>query len=117
MASKVLISGASGLIGAALIPLLETQGYSFTRLIRGVPSAANQIAWDPARPIAPESVSGFDAVIHLAGESVVGRWTADKKARILDSRILGTRHLSEALAKSAQAAASFDFGFRYRILR
>jgi uncharacterized protein (TIGR01777 family) len=102
MSSKVLISGASGLIGAALIPSLETQGYSFTRLIRGVPSGANQIAWDPARPIAPESVSGFDAVIHLAGESVVGRWTADKKARILDSRVLGTRHLSEALAKSAE---------------
>jgi uncharacterized protein (TIGR01777 family) len=102
MSSKVLISGASGLIGAALIPSLEGQGYSVTRLVRGVPPGANQIAWDPARPIAPESVSGFDAVIHLAGESVVGRWTADKKARILDSRILGTRHLSEALAKSAK---------------
>jgi hypothetical protein len=102
MSSKVLLSGASGLIGAALIPSLEAQGYSVTRLIRGVPSGVNQIAWDPARPIASESVSGFEAVIHLAGESVVGRWTAEKKARILESRVLGTRHLSEALAKSAK---------------
>jgi uncharacterized protein (TIGR01777 family) len=102
MASKVLVSGASGLIGAALIPSLEAQDYSVTRLVRGVSSGANQIAWDPARPVASESTSGFDAVIHLAGESVVGRWTADKKARILDSRVLGTRHLSEALATSAK---------------
>jgi uncharacterized protein (TIGR01777 family) len=50
----------------------------------------------------PRSVSGFDAVIHLAGESLAGRWGRDKKARILNSRVWGTRHLCEALAQSPQ---------------
>ncbi|MCU1298462.1 MAG: hypothetical protein JWO91_2740 [Acidobacteriaceae bacterium] len=102
MSPKVLISGSSGLIGAALIPSLEAHRYSVTRLIRGVPSGTDEIAWDPTQPIAPASVSGFDAVVHLAGESVVGRWTPEKKARILNSRVLGTRHLSEGLAESPQ---------------
>src|SRR5437867_4608173 len=66
-------------------------GYSVTRLVRGKPSGEGQIAWNPLQPLAPESVSGFEAVIHLAGESVVGRWTEGKKRRILESRGLGTR--------------------------
>src|SRR5262249_44095656 len=55
----------------------------------------------------PESVSGFEAVIHLAGESVVGRWTEAKKRRILESRASGTRHLAEALAKSSKKTRTF----------
>jgi len=102
MSAKILVSGVSGPIGAALLPWLEARGYNITRLVRGVPSGAGQITWDPARPIAPESVSGFDAVIHLAGESIVGRWTESKKTRVRDSRILGTRHLAEALARASQ---------------
>ncbi|HZR57109.1 MAG TPA: TIGR01777 family oxidoreductase [Terriglobales bacterium] len=102
MPSKALISGASGLIGAALLPSLRAHGYAVSRLIRSEPSRTDEIHWDPAHPIAPESVSNFDAVIHLAGESVVARWTKEKKARIRDSRVLGTRHLSEALAKSSK---------------
>lgn len=70
------------------------------RLVRGTASGDNQISWDPAREISSEAVSGFDAVIHLAGESIAGRWTAAKKAKIRDSRTLGTRHLAEALAKT-----------------
>jgi uncharacterized protein (TIGR01777 family) len=50
--------------------------------------------------LSPTAVSGFDAVVHLAGESVVGRWTNEKKSAIRDSRVLGTRHLSAALAQS-----------------
>jgi uncharacterized protein (TIGR01777 family) len=53
-------------------------------------------------PVSAESVSGFDAVIHLAGESIVGRWNPKKKAAIRDSRVLGTRYLAEALAKAKQ---------------
>ena len=67
--------------------------------------------------LAPESVSGFDAVVHLAGESIVGRWTEAKKRRIRESRVQGTRHLAEALAASATASALADFGFGNRILR
>lgn len=58
------------------------------------------IRWDPAQPISPEAVSGFDAVIHLAGESIVGRWTPAKKAKIRDSRVAGTRNLAQALAQA-----------------
>jgi uncharacterized protein len=59
-----------------------------------------EISWDPYRSLAPESVSGFNAVIHLAGESIVGRWTAAKKKLILESRVHGTRNLAEALART-----------------
>jgi uncharacterized protein (TIGR01777 family) len=52
------------------------------------------------RPISPEAVSGFDAVIHLAGESIIGRWTAAKKQRIRESRVAGTRNLAQALANA-----------------
>jgi uncharacterized protein (TIGR01777 family) len=51
-------------------------------------------------PVPPAAVSGFDAVVHLAGESVVGRWTEEKKKAIRESRVLGTRHLATALAQS-----------------
>ena len=98
MISRVLVSGASGPIGAALLPSLDTRGYDVVRLVRGAAAGAGQILWDPVRPIAPELVSGFDAVIHLAGESIVGRWTSGKKAKIRDSRVLGTVNLAQALA-------------------
>ena len=102
MPAKILVSGSSGLIGAALLPALRTNGYEVTRLVRGTSSGDGRIAWDPARPLPPESVSGFDAVIHLAGESIVGRWTEAKKRRIRESRVQGTRHLAEALAAAPQ---------------
>jgi len=100
--SRILVSGVSGPIGAALLPSLASRGFNVTRLVRGVTSGGGQISWDPAHPLPPESVSGFAAVIHLAGESIVGRWTEAKKQRILDSRRLGTRHLAEALAKGSR---------------
>lgn len=104
--SRTLISGASGPIGKAVSAFLREQGHTVVNLVRR-PAAAKEIRWDPAQPIAPESVSGFDAVIHLAGESIVGRWTAGKKQRIVDSRRLGTRHLAEALAKAPQRPRVF----------
>ena len=63
-------------------------------------SDEQNIPWDPSQVISPEAVSGFDAVIHLAGESIVGRWTPAKKARICDSRIPATAHLAQALAQA-----------------
>lgn len=98
--SRILVSGASGPIGAALLPSLKTCGFQVVRLVRGPTSGADQIRWDPAKPLASELISGFDSVIHLAGESVVGRWTDSKKAKIRESRILGTRNLAESLAKA-----------------
>lgn len=95
---RVLVSGVSGPIGAALLPYLESQGAHVVRLVRGPAQGADQISWDPAKPIAPEAVSGFSGVVHLAGESIVGRWTEDKKRRVRESRVLGTQHLATALA-------------------
>jgi hypothetical protein len=104
---RILISGASGPVGAALVPFLKTQGHTVTRLVRTSARGQDQILWNPARPLSPDSVSGFDAVIHLAGESIVGRWTGGKKQRILDSRTQGTSHLAEAAAKAAQRPRVF----------
>jgi uncharacterized protein len=103
---RILISGASGLIGSALVPALESHGYEVTRLVRRQ-SNSNEINWDPPRPIPPDLVSGCDAVIHLSGESITGRWTAVKKMRIRDSRVISTRNLSEALAKSNNPPKTF----------
>ena len=102
---KVLISGSSGLIGAALVRQLASQGWQVTRLTRTNASGANQVSWDPSKPMLPESVSGFDAVIHLAGESIAERWTKARKQAIRDSRVGGTRNISEALARSAKRPA------------
>jgi uncharacterized protein len=103
--ARVLVSGVSGPIGTALLPSLESSGAVITRLMRNGSSSnragrTDVVPWNPASPIDPQSVSGFDAVIHLAGESIVGRWTAEKKAKIRDSRVVGTRNLAQALARA-----------------
>lgn len=95
--ARVLLTGSSGLLGSALLVSLKSRGFEVTRLVRGRVSEEGQIHWDPMRPPNPESVTGFDAVIHLAGESVVGRWTAAKKAKIRDSRVTSTRNLVHAI--------------------
>jgi uncharacterized protein (TIGR01777 family) len=103
--SRILVSGASGPIGAALLPSLTARGHEVTRLVRDVASGERQIPWDPAKPLAAESVSGFDAVIHLAGETIVGRWTETKKRKILESRVQGTQGLARALAQARERPA------------
>jgi uncharacterized protein (TIGR01777 family) len=110
MNSRILVSGVSGPIGAALLPSLRTSGWTVVRLVRGTAAGAGQVAWDPAAPIAPDSVSGFDAVIHLAGESIFGRWTAAKKAKIRDSRVSGTLNLATALAQAEEKPQVFICG-------
>jgi uncharacterized protein (TIGR01777 family) len=97
---RVLVSGVSGPIGAALLPYLESQGARIVRLVRGPAHRPDQISWDRLRPLAPAAVSGFEAVIHLAGENVAGRWTEGKKKAIRESRVQGTRYLAEALAQT-----------------
>jgi uncharacterized protein len=100
--ARVLISGASGLLGSALIPTLQTRGFTITRLVRGTPTGEDQIHWVPNRTIDPESVSGFDAIIHLAGESVATRWSNARKAKIRESRVTSTRNLAQALAQTSK---------------
>ena len=100
--ARILLTGSSGLIGRALVPSLKTRGFEVVRLVRGPASGDDQIRWEPTRPPSPESISGFDAVIHLAGETVVGRWTNAKKTKIRDSRVTGTRNLAQAMATTAK---------------
>jgi hypothetical protein len=97
---RVLISGASGPIGGATVPSLKQAGIDVVRLVRSEARGAGQISWNPALELAPEAVSGLGAVIHLAGESVVGRWTDAKKNAIRQSRVLGTRTVATALART-----------------
>jgi uncharacterized protein len=97
---RVLTTGVSGPIGTALLAYLESQRAQVVRLVRGPATAPGQIPWDPLGSLPPSAVSGFDFVIHLAGQSVVGRWTDAKKKAIRDSRILGTRSVASALAQT-----------------
>ena len=92
----VAISGASGVIGSALVPFLLSQGYGVKTLVRRKPKVASEIFWDPeAGVMDAEGLSGCDVVIHLAGENIGdGRWTPEKRERIIASREKGTTLLT-----------------------
>jgi uncharacterized protein len=93
----VLISGATGLIGSALIPELEAKGHTVRRLTR-TPRSEGDIRWDLDAGTIEGDLSGTEAVVHLAGESIAeGRWTEEKKRRIFESRRKGTRLLAEMI--------------------
>ena len=101
---RVLVTGASGPIGAALLSSFKADGAEVTRTSRrAAPSISgeNVVVWDPLQPMSADVVSGMDAVIHLAGESIVGRWNPAKKQAIRDSRVAGTAYLAQALASAA----------------
>ncbi len=96
---KILVTGASGLIGGTLVPFLTTGGHEVVRLTRGR-KRPGTATWDPVKgTIDRAALEGLDAVVHLAGENIAGgRWTAGKKARIHDSRVNGTLLLCNTLA-------------------
>ena len=96
---NVLVSGATGSFGSALIPALKADGHQVTWLTRS-PRSEDDIGWDPsAGEIDTARLGGHDAVVHLAGETLTEvPWTAEKKARIMNSRAEGTRLLSESIA-------------------
>lgn len=102
----ILISGASGLIGSALTQSLESDGHRVLRLTRSEPSGRSSrelVSWQPEigrfEIGEMEKLQGVEAVVHLAGESILGRWTKEKKLQIRESRVRSTQLLSEALAK------------------
>jgi uncharacterized protein (TIGR01777 family) len=97
---KIVVSGSTGLIGSALTKALRRREHEVVPLVRRRVAPGEQaVAWDPAREtIERAGLEGADAVIHLAGENVFGRWSPAKKQRIYDSRVKGTRLLSDALA-------------------
>jgi len=100
---RVLMTGASGLIGARLGKFLEaepTAAHSVVRLVRRTPNTG-ELSWDPDRGVLDAAaLEGFDAVVHLAGENVGdGRWTDERKRRIEESRTKGTSLLADTLAR------------------
>lgn len=99
-AGSVAVTGASGLLGTALLPALRSAGWTPRAVVRR-PARAGEVQWDPAAgTIDLAALEGVSAAVHLAGESVAaGRWTDEAKRRIRDSRVLGTRLLSESLAR------------------
>jgi uncharacterized protein len=105
---NVAISGASGLIGAALIASLQAGGHRAIPLVRRAPRPGEDaLRWDPASgTITRAGPSVADAIVHLAGDSVMGlRWTADKKRRIRESRTIATRLLVQTLTRLAKPPA------------
>src|SRR4051794_38832325 len=105
---NVLISGASGLVGSALIPALVERGDRVIRLVRHVAEpGAPEIRWSPGSRLDPEVLEGFDSVIHLAGENIFGRWTPAKKSAIYQSRVGGAQSLSDAIAGCQRAPGIF----------
>jgi uncharacterized protein (TIGR01777 family) len=98
---KVLVSGASGLVGTALVPALRAAGHQVARLVRDRARAVDgDLYWNPQSGEVDPGADTFDAAVNLAGESIAaGRWTAAKKQRIHDSRVSATSTISTLVAK------------------
>jgi uncharacterized protein (TIGR01777 family) len=106
---KVLVTGASGLIGSALTTLLRTRGHGVASLVRAsADPARGTFAWDPyAGEIDVAAFEGVDALVHLSGESVAGRWSEAKKRRIRESRVRTTKLLAETLGRLERPPGTF----------
>ncbi|HEY6572740.1 MAG TPA: TIGR01777 family oxidoreductase [Candidatus Eisenbacteria bacterium] len=102
---RILIGGASGLIGGALAPRLAERGHDVARLVRGGGDRAGTVPWDPERGILdPAALRGVGAVVHLGGVSIAsGRWSVGRKQAILESRVRSTLFLAERIAAAPAA--------------
>lgn len=96
---NVFISGATGLIGKALVERLRASGQAITALVRGAPKAG-EVRWTPGKPLDPAALAAADAVVHLAGKNVATRWTDSEKKELFESRVAGTKTISDAVAES-----------------
>ncbi len=95
----VAVTGSTGLVGSTLVAFLRTGGHRVSRLVRGEPEGPDEIRWVPDEGLPrPGKMAGVDAVVHLAGEPIVGRWTRAKRRRIEESRVGATRRLCRDLA-------------------
>jgi uncharacterized protein (TIGR01777 family) len=97
---RVVITGASGMVGRSLAAFLSTGGHEVVRLVRRAPVQEDEIRWSPDEgEIDAAALEGFDAVVHLAGENIFGRWTKSRRRAILGSRTTPTRLLAETLSR------------------
>ena len=95
---RVGVTGASGLIGSALVPSLRAEGHDVVRFVRRPDGALDARHWDGER-LAPDAVADLGAVVHLAGAGVGDRrWTTSYKRQVLDSRVRGTAAVANAVA-------------------
>jgi hypothetical protein len=96
---KIAVTGSSGLIGGALVAALAQDGHQLVRLVRREATASDEASWDPGSGIVDvAALAGVDAIVHLAGETIGQRWTSARKRAVLESRVDGTRAISEAVA-------------------
>jgi uncharacterized protein (TIGR01777 family) len=103
---RIAVTGASGLIGSALVRVLRGERHDVLRLVRRPAGAADELTWQPSaasgRALDPAALAGVDAVVHLGGVGIGdARWTTDRQRAILDSRVEGTTAISTALAAAA----------------
>lgn len=96
---RIFITGASGFLGSALRPALRAAGHEPIALVRRLPQA-NELQWDPCGLLDPAKLASADAIVHLAGKNVAGRWTKKFKQEVLESRVRGTQALAAAAAES-----------------
>ncbi len=101
---NIAISGASGLVGSALIPFFTTGGHKVSRLVRRPVENENEVSWNPwTGKLDPSDLEGIDIVINLSGTNIgEGRWTEKRKREIIDSRVKTTELLSKTIAKLKQ---------------
>jgi uncharacterized protein (TIGR01777 family) len=102
---RILVTGSTGLVGSKLVPTLKSKGHQVVRLVRSAPKESGaEVYWNPEQgTLDANELEGIEGVVHLAGENLAeGRWTEEKKKRIRESRVKGTRLLSETLAELKQ---------------
>jgi hypothetical protein len=97
---KLVVSGASGLLGSALVPALEADGHEVLRLVRRPPEGPREVGWEPDRGrIDAAALAGVEGAVNLNGTTIGRRWTSSRKGEILASRVDSTRLLAETLAR------------------
>jgi uncharacterized protein len=96
---NVFITGATGLIGTALSERLHAENHTVTALVRAA-ARAGEVQWTPGKPLDPSVIAAADAVVHLAGKNVATRWTESSKKELFQSRVAGTKTISDAVAES-----------------